>query len=162
MHHRVESSKMNTLFMIALALPPVLPVSEVRPGQKGECLTVFQGDHVESFPFEVRGVMQNFLGPGRDLVLVRLGGDKAEFTGVVAGMSGSPCSIDGRLLGALAYAFAMFAKEPIAGITPMGGMLDVFTLPDEKRPWRVSAEAQSDWDTFRAGRATAREAAPGD
>ncbi len=153
---------MNGLFMLVLALPPLMPVGEVRPGQKGECLTVFQGNRVEPFPFEVRGVMQNFLGPGRDLVLVRLGGDKAEFTGVVAGMSGSPCSIDGKLLGALAYAFAMFAKEPIAGITPMGGMLDVFTLPDEKRPWRVSAEKASDWDAFRAGRAHAREAAPGD
>ncbi len=64
------------------------------------------------------------------LVLVRLQGDKAEFTGVVAGMSGSPCTIDGKLLGALSYAFAMFAKEPIAGITPSPM---ITTFPDAHR-----------------------------
>ena len=56
--------------------------------------------------------------------MIRLEGDKVEFTGVVAGMSGSPCSIDGKLVGALGYAFAAFAKEPIAGVTPIQDMLD--------------------------------------
>ncbi|MBC7795198.1 MAG: hypothetical protein H7Z43_15950 [Clostridia bacterium] len=124
----------------SVVLPPVMPVADVKPGQHGECLTVFQGDKVEPFPFVVRGTMPNFLGPDRDVVLIRLEGEKAEFTGVVAGMSGSPCSIDGKLVGALAYSFATFAKEPIAGITPIGDMLSVMKVKREERPWRVEAD----------------------
>ena len=38
-------------------------------------------------------------------------------------MSGSPVFVDGRLVGAVAYAFP-FGKEPIAGITPIGDMIE--------------------------------------
>ncbi len=142
------------LLSASLTLPPVLSIDQVKPGQKGQCLTVFEGSKVEPFPFVVKGVMKNFLGPKKDVILVRLEGDKAEFTGVVAGMSGSPCSIDGKLMGALAYSFTMFAKEPIAGITPMNSMLDIMALPDEPRPWRIGADQkEADWQAFRAGRA---------
>lgn len=77
---------LHTLVMLsAVGLPPVMPIAEIAPGQRGECLTVFEGasDNIEPFPFRVKGVMPSFLGPGRDLVLIRLEGDKAEFTGVV-------------------------------------------------------------------------------
>lgn len=158
----------TTLLFAISALPPVMPVSEVEPGQTGECLTVFEGpsDNIEPFPFRVKGVMPSFLGPGRDLVLIRLEGQKAEFTGVVAGMSGSPCSIDGKLVGALSYSFATFAKEPIAGVTPIGDMLDVMDLPEQERPWRIpgarvdAAATDDHWDALRAGRAIARTPAP--
>ena len=76
-------------------------IDDVQRGQRGTCLTVFEGTEVEEVPFFVKGVMKDYLGPERDLVMIRLEGDKAEFTGVVAGMSGSPCSIDGKLVGAL-------------------------------------------------------------
>lgn len=148
-----------------LALPPVMPPSAVQPGQKGTCLTVFQGSEVEPFNFTVRGVMENFLGPGKHVVLIRLEGEKPEFTGVVAGMSGSPCSIDGKLVGALAYAFAAFAKEPIAGITPMADMLEVMKLPSVERPWRLPAQkavSNEDWDALREGRAARKPAVEGD
>jgi hypothetical protein len=141
------------LLSAATALPPAFPIQEIERGQRGQCLTVFEGDTIEPFPFLVKGVMKNMLGPGQDVVLIRLEGDKAEFTGVVAGMSGSPCSIDGKLVGALAYSFARFAKEPIAGITPIGGMRDVMKLPAEKRPWRLSTTLDPDWQAFRDGRA---------
>ncbi len=118
------------------ALWATTPDAEVVIGQKGHCLTVFQGHTVEPFDFVVRGVMQDFLGPGLPVVVVRLLGEKPEFTGVVAGMSGSPCFIGDRLIGALGYSFAMFAKEPIAGITPIGPMRAVHELPEEKRNWR--------------------------
>ena len=145
-----------------LALPPSFPVSNVTHGQKGECHTVFEGNTIEPFPFEVKGVMKNFLGPGKDLVLTRLLGDKANFTGVVAGMSGSPCYIDGKLLGALAYSFAIFAKEPIAGITPIDSMLDVMRLPEEARPWRVAGGTDADWQAIAHGTPLAHaDAAPG-
>ena len=109
-------------------------IDDVQRGQRGTCLTVFEGTEVEEVPFFVKGVMKDYLGPERDLVMIRLEGDKAEFTGVVAGMSGSPCSIDGKLVGALGYAFAAFAKEPIAGVTPIQDMLDTAALPD-RRPY---------------------------
>ena len=59
------------------------------------------------------------------MILARLEGAKPEYTGVVAGMSGSPVYVDGKLLGALSYRIGEFSKEPIAGITPIAEMLDV-------------------------------------
>lgn len=128
-------------------------IDDVRRGQRGTCLTVFEGTEVEEVPFFVKGVMQDYLGPDRDLVMIRLEGEKAEFTGVVAGMSGSPCSIDGKLVGALGYAFAAFAKEPIAGVTPIQDMLDTASLSDDGRIWRSPSAHNEGWDALREGRA---------
>ncbi|MBL8794990.1 MAG: SpoIVB peptidase S55 [Planctomycetia bacterium] len=95
-------------------------VDDVRPGMKGTGRTVMKGIKLESFDAEVLGVLKN-TSPGRDLVLCRLSGLDLEKTGVIAGMSGSPVYIDGKLLGAVAYAWA-FGKEPIAGVTPFAQM----------------------------------------
>jgi hypothetical protein len=78
---------------------------------------------------DILGVLHNALGPGEDMILARLTGAKAEYTGVVAGMSGSPVYIDGKLAGALAFRIGQFSKEPIAGITPIERMLEVRDLP---------------------------------
>ncbi len=113
------------------ALKPELPqtqimkVDDVRPGMKGISYTVFQGTKPEPMGVEVLGVLRNMNGPKSDVVLVRLQGEKAEFTGVVAGMSGSPVYIDGKLLGAVAYRIGQFSKEPIAGVTPIEQMLEI-------------------------------------
>jgi len=96
----------------------------VKAGMIGEGKTVFQGTQVDTFDVEILGVLEN-IGPKRSLILARLSGDKLEKTGVFAGMSGSPVYIDNRLIGAVAYAFP-FAKEPIAGITPIEEMVDIF------------------------------------
>jgi len=103
--------------------PPTLPLSEVRPGMEGEGRTVFEGATIESFRVRILGVLENALGPRQSLILARLQGGPLERTGVIAGMSGSPVFVDGRLLGAVAYAFP-FGKEPIAGITPIAEMLE--------------------------------------
>ena len=103
------------------------PVSEVRPGMEGIARTVFEGDRVEEFKVEILGVLKNAIGPQQDMILARLHGEKVEFTGVVSGMSGSPVYIDGRLLGAVSYRIGAFAKEPIAGITPISDMVRVST-----------------------------------
>src|SRR5262249_5025854 len=95
-------------------------VEDVRAGMKGYGLTVMKGTDIEKFSAVVLGVMKN-TSPGRDMVLCRLSGLDLEKTGVIAGMSGSPVYIDGKLLGAVAYAWA-FGKEPIAGITPFSQM----------------------------------------
>jgi len=78
---------------------------------------------------EILGVLHNALGPGQDMILARLAGAKPEYTGVVAGMSGSPVYVDGKLLGALSYRIGQFSKEPIAGITPIQQMFQVRDQP---------------------------------
>jgi hypothetical protein len=112
---------------------PVMSLAEVQIGMQGVIRTVFRGSQIEEFGFEVLGVMKNLLGPKQDIILVQLKGEKPEFTGVVAGMSGSPAYINGRQVGALSLRFGSFAKEPIAGLTPIESMLSLFKI-DEPRP----------------------------
>lgn len=100
-------------------------LSDVQPGMRGVGKTVFTGADIEEFEFEVLEILPNFRSK-RDLILVKLIGEKVEHTGVVAGMSGSPMYIDGKLLGALAYRFGIFTKEPIAGVTPIAQMFEIF------------------------------------
>lgn len=92
---------------------------------KGTALTVFRGVKPESMDVEVLGVLRNVNGPKGDIILVRLHGAKPEYTGVVAGMSGSPVYLDGKLAGALAFRIGEFSKEPIAGVTPIEEMLEI-------------------------------------
>ena len=107
------------------AATKIMKVDDVRPGMKGVGYTVFQGTNPEPMGVEVLGVLRNLNGPKSDVVLVKLVGEKPEFTGVVAGMSGSPVYIDGKLLGAIAYRIGQFSKEPIAGVTPIEQMLEI-------------------------------------
>ena len=95
-----------------------IPVSEIHAGMHGVAYTVFQGTKPESMGVEVLGILKNANGPKGDIILVRLSGEKAEYTGVVAGMSGSPVYLNGKLAGALAFRIGEFSKEPIAGVTP--------------------------------------------
>src|SRR5260370_454581 len=105
-----------------------MSVDEIRPGMKGVAYTVFQGTQPETMGVEVLGVLKNMLGPKSDLILVRLRGEKPEYTGVVAGMSGSPVYIDGKMLGAISYRIGSFSKEPIARVTPIAQMLQINEL----------------------------------
>jgi len=101
------------------------PLSEVHRGLMGTAWTVFQGTKPEPMQVEILGVLRDARGPGHDLILAQLHGTKPEYTGVVAGMSGSPVYIGKRLLGSLSYRIGQFSKDPIAGITPIGQMLEV-------------------------------------
>jgi SpoIVB peptidase S55 len=102
-----------------------LAVADVQPGMKGVAYTIFEGDQVESIDLEVIGVLHNAIGPKLDVILVRLLGSRVQQTGVVAGMSGSPVYIDGKLVGALALKLGSFTKEAIAGVTPIADMLEI-------------------------------------
>lgn len=104
--------------------PEMLPLSQVRPGMQGYAYTIFAGDQIEKFDLEVIGVLDNFLGPKQSIILVQLKGPKVEHTGVVAGMSGSPVYLDGKLAGALSLKLGIFTKEPIAGVTPIHDVLN--------------------------------------
>jgi hypothetical protein len=101
-----------------------IPLDQIKPGMKGVAYTIFEGDKVEAMELDVLGVLPNTLGPKQDIILVRLKSDNARYTGVVAGMSGSPVYIEGRLAGALSLRFGQFSKEPIAGVTPIANMLE--------------------------------------
>lgn len=121
----------------AAAGPPLhaepFPLAEVQRGQHGTAWTVFEGTKPEPMDVEILGRMPNAIGPGQDMILGRLHGTRPEFTGVVAGMSGSPVYVDGKLLGALSFRIGQFSKEPICGITPIAYMLQVRDLPAAQR-----------------------------
>ena len=125
----------------------IFPLSEVHRGLHGVAYTVFEGTRPETMDVEILGVLKNVLGPDQDMILARLHGSKPEYTGVVAGMSGSPVYIDGKLLGALSYRIGQFSKEPIAGITPIAEMLAVNGSPNAGNTnaamWRAGANIQS-------------------
>lgn len=116
----------------AAVLPPnppavtrFFPLNQIHRGLQGVAYTVFEGTKPEPMGVEILGVLHNAIGPRQDMILARLEGTKPEYTGVVAGMSGSPVYIDGKLVGALAYRIGQFSKEPIAGITPIAQMMGV-------------------------------------
>jgi len=109
----------------------IMPLSEIKPGLKGTGKSVFSGSQVEDFNVQILGIVENNQ-PKRNWILARLTGQGLENTGVIAGMSGSPVYVDGKLIGAVAFSYA-FAKEAIAGITPIEEMLEIQQKGSEPR-----------------------------
>jgi len=107
----------------AAQTPEIMPLSQIKPGMKGEARTIFAGDKVETMQLVVLGIMPSLVGPKHDIILVEMKGENVEFTGVAGGMSGSPVYIDGKLAGALSLRFGVFAKRPLAGVTPIEDVL---------------------------------------
>ncbi len=112
----------------------IMPEDQVKAGMHGVAYTVFEGVTPEAMEVEILGVLRNLAGPKSDVILARLHGEKVEYFGVVAGMSGSPVYIDGKLVGAIAYRIGEFSKEPIAGITPAGSMLEIDAMDKTPAP----------------------------
>ncbi len=119
---------------------PTIPVSQIRAGMRGVAYTVFEGIKPEPMDVEVLGILHNVNGPRGDVILVRLHGAKVDYTGVVAGMSGSPVYFDNKLAGAIAFRIGEFSKEPIAGVTPIADMLEINAL--DKSPMEEAAAAK--------------------
>ena len=144
---QVRRIALSLLLMVAFAapspaqgeLPPLMPLSEVKAGMKGVAKTIFAGDTIEDMELEVLGVLPNYIGPKQHLILVLLKGAKPEYTGVVAGMSGSPVYINGKLVGALSYRMGIFAKEPLAGVTPIHDIWEADPPPSTR------ADAGTGW-----------------
>jgi hypothetical protein len=132
-----------------------IPVSQIHAGMRGVAYTVFQGIKPEPMEVEVLGVLRNVNGPKGDIILVRLHGTKVEYTGVVAGMSGSPVYLDGKLAGALAFRIGEFSKEPIAGVTPIASMLEINAL--DRSPAEEAAATRP-----AVNNAAGKTASPGD
>ena len=120
----------------------MFPLSQVHVGLHGTAYTVLVGSKPEAIDLEILGVLRDAIGPGKDMILARLLGTKAEYDGVVAGMSGSPVYIDGKLVGAIGFRIGQFTKEPIAGITPIAQMLEV-AKEDDRPSANYSAEAST-------------------
>ena len=116
---------------LAFAIQPktaIMPEEDVKAGMHGVAYTVFEGTQPESMDVEILGILHDMAGPKADIILARLHGKKVEYTGVVAGMSGSPVYIDGKLVGAISYRIGEFSKEPIAGITPASSMIEINSM----------------------------------
>src|SRR5262250_3305402 len=137
----VYSILLTSLVFAQSTKPEIMPVAQIHAGMHGVAYTVFQGTQPERMEVEVLGVLKNANGPKGDIVLVRLQGPKVEYTGVVAGMSGSPVYIDGKLAGAIAFRIGEFSKEPIAGVTPISEMLEISAL--DNAPTSVPVQANS-------------------
>jgi len=103
---------------------PILPLDQVKAGMKGKGRSVFQGSRIEEFDVEIIGVLKN-VQPKKSIILARLKGGILDEAGVISGMSGSPVYVDGKLIGAVAYSYGTFVKEPIAGITPIEEMMSI-------------------------------------
>jgi hypothetical protein len=109
----------------------IFPLSELKPGMTGTGYSVFAGTEVDTFSVTIQGVLRGYR-PGFDLVMARASSPVVDKTGIIAGMSGSPVYIDGKLLGAVSYTWS-FLKEPMAGITPIEQMLSLIPR-DRARP----------------------------
>src|ERR1700720_3385819 len=127
--------------VVPAIIPAIMPLDQIDEGMRGTALTVFQGVKPESMDVEVLGVMHNVNGPKGDIILVRLHGAKPEYTGVVAGMSGSPVYFNGKLAGALAFRIGEFSKEPIAGVTPIEELGESSGRDERPAPVRVNPPA---------------------
>ncbi len=124
------------------ATASLMPVGEIKPGMIGTGRTIFEGSEMKDFKVHILGVLKNVQAPQRNLILARLEGGPLAETGVIAGMSGSPVYIDGRLIGAVSYSIGAFPKEPIAGITPIAEMIEATADTSARRG--TSAQARID------------------
>lgn len=163
-----RSAKLSLLAIVILALnglvnaqkpvveakakdPRFFALEDLRPGMKGTSSSVFSGTEPQEFGVEILGVLPGFPGPRQSAIIARLSGANVEKTGVFAGMSGSPVYIDNKLVGAIAFSFP-FSKEPIAGITPIKQMIDIFekgsretSLPREPKVVSFAQLASTEW-----------------
>ncbi len=118
--------------LVSFAQPadaPTVSIDQLQPGMKGEVWTVFKGSTPEPFSVQVTGILRNALGPGKSLILCELTDSRVQSMGAVAGMSGSPLYIDGKLAGVLSYQIQRFETVRYAGFTPISDMLEISSMP---------------------------------
>ncbi|MDI1337703.1 MAG: SpoIVB peptidase S55 domain-containing protein [Lacunisphaera sp.] len=140
---------------------PLISTAELQPGMKGEVWTVFKGHDSEPFAVQVTGILRNALGPGKSMILCELTDPRVQNMGAVAGMSGSPLYIGGKLAGVLSYQIQRFETVRYAGFTPISDMLEVSALPPGKDTFAPAPiPIKGDRGNTRAAEPTATSAAP--
>lgn len=116
-------------------------IEEITPGLRGEWRTVVSGTDVQSFELEVLGISENFLGPGRPVIICHALDAENRLSGPVAGMSGSPVYFEGRLAGAYAAGYTWSKEQAVIAVTPIADMLEIWESPAQTagkvRPWRA-------------------------
>jgi hypothetical protein len=120
-----------------LAATDIMKLSEIRPGMEGEGRTIFKGSTIETFKFKVLGILDKFVSD-KNLIVAELFAPELNDGGVIAGMSGSPVYIDGRLIGSVSYGLSNFSRKPIAGITPIEDILKVAAIPSPAASVEIS------------------------
>lgn len=128
----------------AAAATEIMPLSEVRPGMEGEWRTVVRGTTIETFQLRIVGVAANFVGPEEPVIIAEATEEVSVVSGPVAGMSGSPVFIDGRLIGAYAYGYTWPKEQTLIGITPIEQMLPI--LEYENLPERTAGANRISFD----------------
>ena len=121
-----------TLFVlsinIAFSNELLMLTSEVNPGMKGIGKTVFHGTEIETFQVDIIDIVKGESGIA-NFILAYLSGDKIENSGGISeGMSGSPVYINGKLIGAISYAWEM-SEHNLCLITPIQDMLKILNYP---------------------------------
>ncbi|MCX6558189.1 MAG: hypothetical protein NTW95_12305 [Candidatus Aminicenantes bacterium] len=120
--------KKKLLLILWLGLTSLLPamelmkLSEIKPGMEGEGKTIFKGSTIETFKFKVLGILDKFVSD-KNMIVAELSSPELLDGGVIAGMSGSPAYINGKLIGSVSYGLTNFSRKPIAGITPIEDIL---------------------------------------
>lgn len=125
---RIALAVAGLLLCCRLAATDIMKLSEVKPGMEGEGRTIFKGSTIETFTFKVLGVLDKFVSD-KNLIIAELNAPELNDGGVIAGMSGSPVYINGRLVGSVSYGLTGFPRKPIAGITPIEDILKVAAPP---------------------------------
>lgn len=132
-------------FCVSASAPVFMDPKDVKAGMTGYGLTVFWGDEPETFDFSVIAVTKGDTSLA-DMILVKVSGQKIDaIGGIAAGMSGSPCYIGGKLVGALSH--VLEGPDPKIGVvTPMSVMvrlLEAGKLADSAKPFKVAG-----WGSF--------------
>ena len=135
-------------FLFALFLIPLgllaenMPLSEVKPGMRGIWKTVVSGTEIKEFRIEVIDVLDNFMAPGVPTIFCEaLDADQIRIGGV-AGMSGSPVYMDGKLVGAYALGFPFSKDQALIGVTPIAAMLDIYNQEPSKPSAKYAPKKQ--------------------
>ncbi len=158
---RIALAVAGLLLSCRLAATDIMKLSEVKPGMEGEGHTIFKGSAIETFTFKVLGVLDKFVSD-KNLIIAELSGPELDGSGVIAGMSGSPVYIGGRLVGSVSYGLTGFPRKPIAGITPIEDILKVAAPPAAPATSVEISDIKIDFsreNTRRVGEAIRRELA---
>lgn len=133
----------NGLFAQSQPAYELMRIEEVKPGMEGEWRTVIFGTEIQTFPLRVIGVAEHFVGPNQPVIICEALDETNILSGPVAGMSGSPVFIDGKLIGAYAYGYTWPKEQAIIGVTPIYNMLPV--LEDKGRAVASSGSVNAHW-----------------
>ncbi len=133
----------------------MLSTDRVQRGMTGTLKTVYQGTTIVENRVEILGVVQRF-NLGEDIILGKMldGPVVEKKIGVIAGMSGSPVYVQGKLIGALAFSWP-FMTEPIFGITSINSMLKAWDRAAGAEQ-QAPTQARIDYGVQLAGRTVTR------